>query len=117
MHFEFGVGFVEYPLDRFQGLWTEELEATCASFVMDEKLPRLRVNAAIEPGGEVRGALLIDGKAVPGFDFSDCAPVTDDVLVGELNWKGSARLLSRAGTEVQLRLRMQKAWLFAIEKL
>ena len=110
------MGIIEYPLDRFQGLWTEELEATCASFVMDEKLPRLRVNAAIQPGGEIRGALLVDGKSVPDCDFGDCAPVTGDVLRADLNWKGNAQLPRHRGREIQLRLRLRNTCLYAIEK-
>jgi len=110
-----GVGLVEYPTDRFQGLWTEDLEATLCSFPLSQTPPRVRLNAVIEPAGEIRGALMKDGTVLPGCGFDECAPVTGDVFTDELRWKGEGKLHWFAGQTVELRLVMRKACLYAIE--
>lgn len=110
-----GVGIVEYPMDRFQGLWSEELEATVASFDLTGEPPRVRINAAVEPGGEIRGALIKDGIVLPGCGFDASTAVTGDTLAGELAWNGAGKLHWFAGQTVELRLLVRRASLFAVE--
>lgn len=110
-----GVGLVLYPMDRFQGLWSEDLEATLCSIDLTEKPPRVCVNAIVDQAGEIRGALMKDGIVLPGCDFADCEPVTGNRLDGKLKWNGAAKLHWFGGQKVELRLKMKKATLFAIQ--
>lgn len=109
-----GVGVVEYPMDRFQGLRSEDFEATLASFPLTRKSPRVTINATVGSGGEIRGALMKGGIVLPGCGFDDCTPVTGDTLAGELSWSGAGKLHWLDGPKVELRLLLKKAVLFAI---
>jgi hypothetical protein len=109
-----GIGFAEYPADRFQGLWTEDLEATLCSFTLGPIPPRVALNLAVQPGGGVRGAILQAGKPIAGYGFDDCAAVVGDATAAELMWKGASQSPALAGQRVELRLRLRSACLYAV---
>jgi hypothetical protein len=60
---------------------------------------------------ELQGA---DGKALPGFALSDCAPIQGDFLDHAVTWKGGD-LTKLAGQPVRLRVELQDADLFAFQ--
>jgi hypothetical protein len=104
------MSMVTFPRDRFQGVHTDE---TCAVSLRPFMLEgAITVNAETAPGGEVRAALIRDNQIVPGFDFTDCAPLTGDQPAGILRWKGD--LASQMGKQVMLRLRLERAMVYAV---
>jgi hypothetical protein len=72
------------------------------------------VNAEIEPGGELRAALVFDKAFVPGMDFAACRPITRDQTTGRIDWANGTDLRPFVGKPVMLRLRLIRATLYAV---
>ncbi|MCP4641894.1 MAG: hypothetical protein GY851_15740 [bacterium] len=72
---------------------------------------RLNVDA---PDGEVRVQVSADGKAIPGYTFDDCVPVTGDDAALPVSWKGGTSLPD-SGPLLQISFQMRSARLYAFE--
>jgi hypothetical protein len=56
-----------------------------------------------------------DGKAMPGFDFKDCARIKGDFIDKTVTWKSGSSLKALQGKTVRLKFQMQNAKLYAFE--
>ncbi len=110
IRYEGGLGLATLPRDRFQGVHADETFAvSLRPFTLEGSIT---INAETAPGGDVRAALIADNQVVPGFDFTDCTPLTGDQPAGELRWKGD--LATLRGKTVMLRLRLVQATAYAV---
>jgi hypothetical protein len=76
----------------------------------------LEVNVDVEPGGEVRVALLnANSVALDGFDASHCDPIdaASDGVARTVSWHGKSELSSLRNTPLRLRITLKKARLYA----
>lgn len=75
----------------------------------------LLLNVKASEGGSVRAALLDEGgKPLPGFDLSDCDPLTGDHVRGIARWRGKSDLAALVGKPVRLKLELTKCSLYSI---
>jgi len=77
---------------------------------------RLRINAAVKPGGEIRVAVLdMDGKPLPGLTADRSAPITGDSTSAAVNWAGNSDLTAAREQHEHLRLAftLQRAELYS----
>jgi hypothetical protein len=84
---------------------------------------RLLANFWTEPGGWLLFELTPEipnrtgweqPPAIPGYSFSDCAPLQGDSLAQPVTWNGKADLSALKGTDVVIRVKMVRAKLFAL---
>ncbi len=54
------------------------------------------------------------GKVLPGFAFTDCAPITGDFIDHTVNWRGGS-LATHAGKPVRLKFELKDADVFAMK--
>ncbi len=74
----------------------------------------LLLNVKASEGGSVRVAVLDEaGKSLPGFDLSDCDPLTGDQVRGIAHWHGKADLSPFQGKTVRLKLELTKCSLYS----
>ena len=75
---------------------------------------RLSLNAALEPGGWIRFALLDEGGAEQGgFGFEDCLPVKEGGVSCELRWRNSG-LAELKGRAARVAFSFHQATLYAL---
>jgi hypothetical protein len=72
---------------------------------------RLRLNAKVRPGGEIRVG--IDGARTRGA--ADCDPITGDRLSHPVSWHGDANPGASPGSTVRLHFQLRAADLFGFE--
>jgi hypothetical protein len=56
-----------------------------------------------------------NGKAIPGFDFKDCARIKGDFIDKTVTWKSGSSVKALQGKTVRLKFQMQNAKLYAFE--
>jgi hypothetical protein len=111
------VGLVKMPRDRFvarhAGAVGGTLRTPPFTFKGTLKGRHLTLNADAAKG-EVR-VQIVDaaGKAIPGFTFADCRPVSTDALAAPVQW--SKALTDLGGRPVRLEFALKNASLFAFE--
>jgi len=70
----------------------------------------------IKAAGSAKVAITDEnGKALPGFDFKDCDPITGDFVEKTVTWKGNGKVKALAGKTVRLKFQMQNTKLYAFE--
>jgi hypothetical protein len=76
----------------------------------------LEINARTTAGGSVRVELCdASGRALPGFEASQCAALSGDEIAWNVRWKGDPDLSAHAGKPVRLRFVLAGADLFAMK--
>jgi len=56
-----------------------------------------------------------DGKALPGFEASNCMPVIGDAIEYNVRWKGDPDLGALAGRPVRLKFLMTECDLYSMQ--
>ena len=108
-----GLGMAAMKPDRFVALVAGEEPGELMTMAWRLPGPELRVNARVEPGGELRAELLTgDGQTVPGCALADCGPIDGDATDHRMTWRGDASGL--VGQSVRVRLRARRARVYAI---
>ena len=72
--------------------------------------PQVHLNANASEGSVAAG-LYVDGNPVPGMDFSDCVPLTEDTLDHVVRWRGGA---TPPKQEAEVWLRLANAEVFSL---
>jgi hypothetical protein len=74
---------------------------------------RLIVNGITEKDGALRVELLDEsGIPIPGFQVSDCIPLTSDQSAWPVSWKNQKDLVAVVGRTIQLRFTLERAHVF-----
>jgi hypothetical protein len=85
-----------------------------ATRVVVPKAGELKLNY-LAPTGEVLVQLSArDGKALPGFSFEDCVPLTGDKVRARVQWKRRKNLKSVLGKPLRVEIKMRDARLYAL---
>lgn len=109
-----GIGLATAGRDRLVGVRPSGLEpgyVLTRPFLVPTNA-RLGINATVNPGGSIRAELRTDdNKAVEGFSFDDCTPVTQEGYATRITW-GEKELSSVAGQELRLRFELKGAAVF-----
>lgn len=101
-------------LDGFVSLDAADKEGSLETKLLTFEGKKLALNVRSE--GEVRVALLgRDGKALKGFDLSDCDPVKGDSTAKTVTWNGKSDVSALAGTPVRLKFSLRNAKLYAFQ--
>jgi hypothetical protein len=76
---------------------------------------RLILNLLARDSGSARVAILDDaGKTIPGFDLSDCDPLSGDQVQGLVRWRGKSDLAPLKGKPLRLKMQLSKCSLFSL---
>jgi hypothetical protein len=76
----------------------------------------LEINGRTSPGGFLQVEVCNEaGRALPGFEASQCVPLTGDEITWTVKWKGHPGLSARSGRPIRLRFLLQDADLFAMK--
>ncbi len=76
----------------------------------------LRLNLATAAAGWLKvECQSADGKPLPGYQISDCEPITTNASAAVVRWRGGCDLAPLQGTPVRLRIRMKECRLFALQ--
>ncbi len=87
---EISIGRAEWRLDGFVSLDADKEGGKVLTKPFVPKNSQLTVNADAAKGS-IRGELLdADGKAIPGYEFESCTPLTQDAVDQVMVWKGQA---------------------------
>lgn len=119
---ETGVTTATWRQDGFVSLEAESVGA-CSTLILDFTGSRLELNAWTRFGGEIRVELAdasddnrrTHAPAIPGRSFQDCDPISGDDVARTVTWRGESDLSSWAGKPVRLRLKMNRARLYAMQ--
>ena len=107
------IGLVKMLRDRYAGWAAESAAGRIVTVPMTLEGAVLAVNAAAD-GGSVKAQITdVEGKAIEGFSFTDCAPVTKDGVAQILNWKQPLERLS--GKPVRVEFQLTNATVYAAE--
>jgi len=101
-----------YRTDGFVSLYAEG-EGTVTTKPLTFAGSRLCLNIASKgpTGVELQD---VQGNPLPGLALDDCVPITADSIEHVVTWRSGADLSRLAGRPVRLRLRLNKADLFAL---
>lgn len=125
IEYQGAVGMVTTPVDRFQGLHTDDtFEFSLGTFTLESPNLSIKVNADIK--GEIRMALTYYNTNLPeyygfkpepvaGMGMAECVPLTGDVVAGEIQWRGTPDLKNIIGKRVELRIAMRQVTLYCVE--
>jgi dienelactone hydrolase len=91
----------------------DETEATLVTPAMKFEGSSLRLNAACDPGGSVRVAIINGDAEVKGFDDASCDAFPGDDVAHVMSWHGKSDLSKLAGKPVRLRISLSKARLYS----
>lgn len=108
---ERNIGLVKMQRDRYVARQAGEKEGrlTTRTLVLDAETLTLNVDA---DEGEVRVQLTDpDGQAIPGYQFSDCRPITADSLAAPVQWQQP--LSKMRGKPLRMEFSLKNARLFA----
>ncbi len=77
---------------------------------------RLELNFATSAAGEVRVEIQdLEGKPIPGFASSDCAPIFGDAIDRTVTWSGGSQVTRLANQPIRLRFQLRDADLYAFQ--
>jgi len=116
----FAMGRVTFLRDRILGIENRDGEGYFATRSVQFEGRRLELNAErTAPGASLRVELssMEDGKACPGFTFSDCDPVAADQVHAPVTWRGREGMGEWANRPVRVRFRMKAVRLYAFQFL
>jgi hypothetical protein len=107
-----GVGLATWPRDRFVGLRSS---AGGGELVVARQRPigELHVNAHAA-GGSLVAEIVEGGNPVPGFEASNCIPLSDDSLDHVVRWRGDASLTSLEGRSADIVIKLTNAEVFSL---
>jgi len=107
-----GVGLATWPRDRFVGLRSS---AGGGELVVARQRPigELHVNAHAA-GGSLVAEIVEGGNPVPGFEASNCIPLSDDSLDHVVRWRGDASLTSLKGRSADIVIKLTNAEVFSL---
>jgi hypothetical protein len=107
------VGLVKTTRDRYVARRAGAAGGTLRTPLVTLKGRQLTLNVDASKG-EVRVQIVdADGKAIPGFAFADCRPVTEDALAAGVQWRKP--LAELGGRAVRLEFALKNASLFALD--
>jgi len=115
-HFAFATGLARLRRDGFVSIDGGDKPGTVVTRPLTFDGRRLRINAAVKPGGEIRVAVLdMDGKPLPGLTADRSAPITGDSTSAAVNWAGNSDLTAARERHEHLRLAftLQRAELYS----
>jgi hypothetical protein len=103
-------GWAWWPRGRLVAL-AADAEGQFHTFSIPVTGTRLRLNARVRPGGELRVGIL--GAAARSA--ADCDPITGDRLDQPVSWRGNANLGVGPGATVRLHFQLRATELFGFE--
>lgn len=74
---------------------------------------RIQLNARTTTAGAVQVELASGGRTVAGYSFADSVPFNGDELWADLRWRNAPDLASLRGKNLELRLKLRAAKIFA----
>lgn len=106
------IGMASWPRDRFVGLRGGsaggELRVTHKNIGSE-----LHINANAV-GGSLVAEIVFDGRPIPGFEASNCLPLTEDSPDHILRWRGDASLAPFNGKTVNINFKLTNAEIFSL---
>ena len=111
----YDVGLMRWPKGRLMALAAEDKgEFTTVAFVSPGD--KLRINAVTRlAGGILIEACDFNGKPLVGRSFGDAVPIVGDQYRSLVTWKGHDTLGVKKGEPLVLRVRMDKARIYALD--
>lgn len=107
------VGLVKLRRDRYVAREAGEKAGTLTTRPLRIEVDALALNVNAQ-GGEARVQICDEmGQPLPGFNFADCRPITEDSLNAAVAWKHAVSDLR--GKTVRLQFLLRKSRLYAIE--
>lgn len=111
----FGIGMAALKPDRFVALVVDDEPATIYTRRFTSHATEARVNAHVADGGEVRLALLDgDCNPLPGFEMSNCVPITGDSLGHRVRWQGEPQLSEIGDRPIRWQLQATRAHVYSV---
>lgn len=108
------VGLATLRRDGFASLDAAETPGCVTTRPLSFPGRRLWVNAAVEPGGWVKAALLSGDKTpLAGYSLDEAVPLEDNTTRGALVWRGNDRTPRAEKTHVRIQFMLSKARLFS----
>jgi hypothetical protein len=106
------IGLARMPRDRYIAYVAGDSQGHVRTTIAPLDAERLTVNEQVE--GELRVRVCdAKGKAIPGFDYDDCQPITGDSLAAPVRWKKD--LASLKGQAVQFVFTLTKGKICAFD--
>ncbi len=113
-----GLGLASIKPDRFVALRADDEPGELVTTIVRLPSPSLYVNAAIEPDGWVRAALLdAEWRALPGFGEDDLCALVGDSTEHALRWRGREGEGWPVDQPLRLHVRARRARLYALYAL
>ena len=113
------IGLLKWPRDRIAGYRADLKERLVlkATEAAAADSAGLRLNLVTRPTGSVRVALTgPDHQPLPGYDFTDCEPLSGSLLNAEVRWQGKTGLPTVAqGEDLFAVIEMESTELYAFE--
>gem|GEM_PF-6168092 len=107
-----GIGVARLRLDGFASLDTDRQGGEVSTRPLRFDGDRILVNAVSYHGFRAR-VLDPENRPIPGFDFTDCRPVTGDSVCHELQFE-NADIAQLRGREVRLDFQLSGTMLFSV---
>ena len=107
------IGLASWPRDRFVGL-SAGTGGGEVRLTQRQASGALHVNANAEGGTLVAELADERGRPIPGFEASNCLPITRDSLDHELRWTDGVTAASLDGQPVQVGLHFTRAEVFSV---
>ncbi len=77
---------------------------------------QLQLNINTGAKGIARLAILNQaGQSIPGYTLNDCDPITTDNINHRVTWNKNSDLTALAGKEIQLKIQLKNAKLYALQ--
>lgn len=112
------VGLAKLRLDGYVSLNGGEETGTVVTRPLTFKGKKLRINAEVAKGGEIRVAFRTrDGEPVEGFTIKECKPLTGDSINMQVEWEAGRDIsaLSESFLRIEFQLRNAKIYAFWFE--
>ena len=74
---------------------------------------KIRINARTTTAGAIQVELASGGKTLDGFSFADAISFTGDAMWSDLHWRGNPELRALRGKNLELRVKLRSAKIFA----
>jgi hypothetical protein len=110
---ECSTGLAILRRDGFSSLDAGEKEGTLTTRPVKFSGKQLFVNVNSAKGAMAAEVLDENGKVIAPFSKENCTPITADITIQPVSWKGAADLASLAGKPVQFRFYLRDGSLYA----
>jgi hypothetical protein len=109
------IGLATLRVDGFVSLDAGAEEGSLLTKPLAFEAGRLRINAAVAPGGYVKGEVVGDnGRPVAGYGAADCRAFTGDSIEGDLTWDGHTAVPASVPKGTRLRFLLRNARLYSL---